>query len=35
MPKLNADKLKFLDTVVPQWIQQAKARESKWKIVRY
>lgn len=35
MPKLNAEKKKFLDTVVPQWIQQAKTRESKWKIVRY
>jgi len=30
MDQLNSDKAKFIKTVVPQWLQQAKERESKY-----
>jgi nitrite reductase (cytochrome c-552) len=34
MAKLNKEKEEFLETVVPQWLEQAKEREASWDIKR-
>jgi nitrite reductase (cytochrome c-552) len=35
MPALTKEKKEFLDTVLPKWLAEAKAREAKYKIIRY
>jgi nitrite reductase (cytochrome c-552) len=35
MPALTKEKKDFLDTIVPKWLNMAKERESKWKIIRF
>lgn len=35
IPALTKEKKEFLDTIVPKWLTEAKARESKYKIIRF
>lgn len=32
LKELNQQKAKFKEVVIPQWVKQAKSRESEWKV---